>query len=89
MDTEKHLSQILEFAKQRMLYSSNLSILVISETVAIAVFKNRAQIFLAIKPYSVKNKYALRSDRGHWFFHDVPGFNSGILNACGKQQSSG
>jgi len=76
-DTEKHLSQILEFAKQKNGFSQAfIDIGEISDQLQSAVFKNRAQS-LAIKRIQLKT-VRLRSDRDI-VFHDVPGFNSGIL----------
>lgn len=76
-DTEKHLSQILEFAKQKNGFTQSfIDIGEISEQLQSAVFKNRAQS-LAIKRIQLKT-VRLRSDRDI-VFHDVPGFNSGIL----------
>lgn len=76
-DTEKHLSQILVFCKQKNGFSQQfVDIGEISEQLQSAVFKNRAQS-LAIKRIQLKT-VRLRSDRDI-IFHDVPGFNSGIL----------
>jgi hypothetical protein len=76
-DTEKHLSQILEFGKKRTGFSQKfIDIGEIGEQLQAAVFKNRAQS-LAIKRIQLKT-VRLRSDRDI-IFHDVPGFNSGIL----------
>ena len=76
-DTEKHLSQILVFSKQKNGFSQPfIDIGEISEQLQSAVFKNRAQS-LAIKRIQLKT-VRLRSDRDI-IFHDVPGFNSGIL----------
>lgn len=76
-DTEKHLSKILEFGKQKTGFSQKfIDIGEISEQLQSAVFKNRAQS-LAIKRIQLKT-VRLRSDRDI-IFHDVPGFNSGIL----------
>ncbi len=76
-DTEKHLSQILVFCKQKAGFSQHFTdIGEISEQLQSAVFKNRAQS-LAIKRIQLKT-VRLRSDRDI-IFHDVPGFNSGIL----------
>jgi hypothetical protein len=76
-DTEKNLSAILEFSKQKNGFSQHfIDIGEISEQLQSAVFKNRAQS-LAIKRIQLKT-VRLRSDRDI-IFHDVPGFNSGIL----------
>lgn len=76
-DTEKHLSKILEFGKQKAGFTQKfIDIGEISEQLQSAVFKNRAQS-LAIKRIQLKT-VRLRSDRDI-IFHDVPGFNSGIL----------
>ncbi len=76
-DTEKHLSQILIFSKQKNGFTQHfVDIGEISEQLQSAVFKNRAQS-LAIKRIQLKT-VRLRSDRDI-IFHDVPGFNSGIL----------
>ena len=76
-DTEKHLSQILEFAKQKNGFTQKfIDIGEINEQLQSAVFKNRAQS-LAIKRIQLKT-VRLRSDYDI-VFHDVPGFNSGIL----------
>ncbi|MCK9622694.1 MAG: dynamin family protein [Methylobacter sp.] len=76
-DTEKHLTQILVFSKQKAGYTQHFTdIGEISEQLQSAVFKNRAQS-LAIKRIQLKT-VRLRSDRDI-IFHDVPGFNSGIL----------
>jgi len=76
-DTEKHLSKILEFGKQKTGFTQKfIDIGEISEQLQSAVFKNRAQS-LAIKRIQLKT-VRLRSDRDI-IFHDVPGFNSGIL----------
>jgi hypothetical protein len=76
-DTEKHLTKILEFGKQKTGFSQKfIDIGEISEQLQSAVFKNRAQS-LAIKRIQLKT-VRLRSDRDI-IFHDVPGFNSGIL----------
>jgi len=76
-DTEKHLSQILEFGKKKTGFSQKfIDIGEISDQLQAAVFKNRAQS-LAIKRIQLKT-IRLRSDRDI-IFHDVPGFNSGIL----------
>ncbi len=76
-DTEKNLSKILEFGKQKTGFSQKfVDIGEISEQLQSAVFKNRAQS-LAIKRIQLKT-VRLRSDRDI-IFHDVPGFNSGIL----------
>ncbi|WP_333874864.1 dynamin family protein [Methylobacter sp.] len=76
-DTEKHLSEISVFSKQKNGFSQHfIDIGEISEQLQSAVFKNRAQS-LAIKRIQLKT-VRLRSDRDI-IFHDVPGFNSGIL----------
>ncbi|TRW90755.1 dynamin family protein [Candidatus Methylobacter oryzae] len=76
-DTEKHLSDILVFSKQKNGFTQRFTdIGEISEQLQSAVFKNRAQS-LAIKRIQLKT-VRLRSDRDI-IFHDVPGFNSGIL----------
>ena len=76
-DTEQHLNQILVFAKQKAGFTQHFTdIGEISEQLQSAVFKNRAQS-LAIKRIQLKT-VRLRSDRDI-IFHDVPGFNSGIL----------
>jgi len=76
-DTEKHLSEISVFSKQKSGFSQHfVDIGEISEQLQSAVFKNRAQS-LAIKRIQLKT-VRLRSDRDI-IFHDVPGFNSGIL----------
>lgn len=75
-DTEKNLSAIHEFTKQKNGYSQPfIDISEINEQLQSAVFKNRAQS-LAIKRIQLKT-VRLRSDRDI-IFHDVPGFNSGI-----------
>ncbi|MCF7987963.1 MAG: dynamin family protein [Methylovulum sp.] len=76
-DTEKNLSAIYEFSRQKNGFSQSfIDINEISEQLQSAVFKNRAQS-LAIKRIQLKT-VRLRSDRDI-IFHDVPGFNSGIL----------
>ncbi len=76
-DTEKNLNQIYEFTKLKNGYKQSfLDIGEISELLQSAIFKNRAQA-LAIKRIQLKT-VRLRSDRDI-IFHDVPGFNSGIL----------
>ena len=76
-DTEKNLSAILEFSRQKQGFNQPfMDISEISEQLQAAVFKNRAQS-LAIKRIQLKT-VRLRSDRDI-VFHDVPGFNSGIL----------
>ena len=76
-DTEKNLNAIYEFTKHTEGYSQSfIDISEISEQLQAAVFKNRAQS-LAIKRIQLKT-VRLRSDRDI-VFHDVPGFNSGIL----------
>lgn len=76
-DTEKNLSAIDEFSRQKNGFSQSfIDINEISEQLQAAVFKNRAQS-LAIKRIQLKT-VRLRSDRDI-IFHDVPGFNSGIL----------
>ncbi len=76
-DTEKNLSAIYEFSRQKSGFSQSfIDINEISEQLQSAVFKNRAQS-LAIKRIQLKT-VRLRSDRDI-IFHDVPGFNSGIL----------
>jgi hypothetical protein len=76
-DTEKNLHEIYEFAKLKNGYKQGfLDISEISELLQAAIFKNRAQS-LAIKRIQLKT-VRLRSDRDI-IFHDVPGFNSGIL----------
>jgi Dynamin family len=75
-DTEKHLSAIHEFTKQKNGYSQSfIDISEVSDQLQSAIFKNRAQA-LAIKRIQLKT-IRLRSDRDI-VFHDVPGFNSGI-----------
>lgn len=75
-DTEKNLNQIYEFTKKGSLKQPFLDIGEISELLQSAIFKNRAQA-LSIKRIQLKT-VRLRSDRDI-IFHDVPGFNSGIL----------
>jgi len=76
-DTEKNLNQIYEFTKLKNGFKQSfLDIGEISELLQSAIFKNRAQA-LAIKRIQLKT-VKLRSDRDI-IFHDVPGFNSGIL----------
>ncbi len=76
-DTEKNLSSIYEFTKQKNGYKQGfLDIGEISDLLQSAIFKNRAQA-LAIKRIQIKT-VRLRSDRDI-IFHDVPGFNSGVL----------
>ncbi|MDD5228680.1 MAG: dynamin family protein [Methylococcales bacterium] len=76
-DTEKNLNQIYEFTKLKNGFKQSfLDIGEISELLQSAIFKNRAQA-LAIKRIQLKT-VRLRSDRDI-IFHDVPGFNSGIL----------
>lgn len=76
-DTEKNLHSIYEFTRQTEGYSQSfIDISEISDQLQAAVFKNRAQS-LAIKRIQLKT-VRLRSDRDI-VFHDVPGFNSGIL----------
>jgi hypothetical protein len=76
-DTEKNLNAIYEFTKQNEGHSQRfIDISEINEQLQAAIFKNRAQS-LAIKRIQVKT-VRLRSDRDI-IFHDVPGFNSGIL----------
>ncbi len=76
-DTEKNLNAIYEFTKQTEGYSQSfIDISEINGQLQAAIFKNRAQS-LAIKRIQVKT-VRLRSDRDI-IFHDVPGFNSGIL----------
>ena len=75
-DTEKNLNQIYEFTKKGSFKQPFLDIGEISELLQSAIFKNRAQA-LAIKRIQLKT-VRLRSDRDI-IFHDVPGFNSGIL----------
>ena len=75
-DTEKNLSAIHEFTKQKNGYSQSfIDISEVSDQLQSAIFKNRAQS-LAIKRIQLKT-IRLRSDRDI-VFHDVPGFNSGI-----------
>ena len=75
-DTEKNLSAILEFTKQKYGYTQSfIDISEVSEQLQSAIFRNRAQS-LAIKRIQLKT-VRLRSDRDI-VFHDVPGFNSGI-----------
>ena len=74
--TERNLTAIYEFTKQKNGYSQNfIDISEVHEQLQSAVFKNRAQS-LAIKRIQLKT-VRLRSDRDI-VFHDVPGFNSGI-----------
>ena len=75
-DTEKNLIQIYEFTKKGSFKQPFLDIGEISDLLQSAIFKNRAQA-LAIKRIQLKT-VRLRSDRDI-IFHDVPGFNSGIL----------
>lgn len=76
-DTEKHLEAISEFTKLKNGFSQTfMDISEISNHLQEAIFKNRAQS-LAIKRIQLKT-VRLRSDRDI-IFHDVPGFNSGIL----------
>jgi hypothetical protein len=75
-DTEKHLDAINEFTKLKSFSQAFLDISEISSHLQEAIFKNRAQS-LAIKRIQLKT-VRLRSDRDI-IFHDVPGFNSGIL----------
>ena len=75
-DTEKYLNQIYEFTKKGSFKQPFLDIGEISDLLQSAIFKNRAQA-LAIKRIQLKT-VRLRSDRDI-IFHDVPGFNSGIL----------
>ncbi len=76
-DTEKNLDAIHEFTKLKNGFKQSfLDIGEISELLQSAIFKNRAQT-LAIKRIQLKT-VRLRSDRDI-IFHDVPGFNSGIL----------
>ncbi|WP_239649534.1 dynamin family protein [Methylocucumis oryzae] len=76
-DTEKNLSAIHEFSRQKNGFTQAfIDISEISEHLQAAIFKNRAQS-LAIKRIQLKT-VRLRSDRDI-IFHDVPGFNSGIL----------
>ena len=75
-DTEKNLNQIYEFTKKGSFKQPFLDIGEISELLQSAIFKNRAQA-LSIKRIQLKT-VRLRSDRDI-IFHDVPGFNSGIL----------
>ncbi|MBT9097698.1 dynamin family protein [Methylovulum psychrotolerans] len=76
-DTEKHLDAIAEFTKLKSGFSQTfIDISEISHHLQEAIFKNRAQS-LAIKRIQLKT-VRLRSDRDI-IFHDVPGFNSGIL----------
>lgn len=75
-DTEKNLSAIHEFTKQKNGYTQSfIDISEVNEQLQSAIFKNRAQS-LAIKRIQLKT-VRLRSDRDI-VFHDVPGFNSGI-----------
>lgn len=76
-DTDKHLSAIYEFCRQKNGFSQPfVDISEINEHLQSAIFKNRAQS-LAIKRIQLKT-VRLRSDKDI-IFHDVPGFNSGIL----------
>ena len=75
-DTEKNLNQIYEFTKKGSFKQPFLDIGEISDLLQSAIFKNRAQA-LSIKRIQLKT-VRLRSDRDI-IFHDVPGFNSGIL----------
>jgi hypothetical protein len=76
-DTEKNLNAIFEFAKQREGYKQSfLDISEVYEVLQSAIFKNRAQA-LAIKSLQIKTE-KLRNDKDI-IFHDVPGFNSGVL----------
>ncbi|TAL44816.1 MAG: hypothetical protein EPN89_13385 [Methylovulum sp.] len=76
-DTEKNLSAIYEFSRQKSGFTQAfIDISEINEHLQSAIFKNRAQS-LAIKRIQLKT-VRLRSDRDI-IFHDVPGFNSGIL----------
>ncbi|MDD5271427.1 MAG: dynamin family protein [Methylovulum sp.] len=76
-DTEKQLDAISEFTKLKNGFSQSfMDISEISNHLQEAIFKNRAQS-LAIKRIQLKT-VRLRSDRDI-IFHDVPGFNSGIL----------
>jgi len=76
-DTEKNLSAIYEFSRHKSGFTQAfIDISEINEHLQSAIFKNRAQS-LAIKRIQLKT-VRLRSDRDI-IFHDVPGFNSGIL----------
>ncbi len=76
-DTEKNLNAIYEFTKLKNGFKQSfLDIGEISDLLQSAIFKNRAQS-LSIKRIQLKT-VRLRSDRDI-IFHDVPGFNSGIL----------
>lgn len=76
-DTELNLAAILEFSHQKNGFNQPfIDISEIHDNIQAAVFKNRAQS-LAIKRIQLKT-VRLRSDRDI-IFHDVPGFNSGIL----------
>lgn len=76
-DTEQNLNAIYEFTKHTEGFSQNfIDISEINEQLQAAIFRNRAQS-LAIKRIQLKT-VRLRSDRDI-VFHDVPGFNSGIL----------
>jgi len=76
-DTENNLAAILEFVHQQQGFTQPfIDISEIHDNIQAAVFKNRAQS-LAIKRIQLKT-VRLRSDRDI-IFHDVPGFNSGIL----------
>ncbi|MDP2902322.1 MAG: dynamin family protein [Methylovulum sp.] len=76
-DTEKNLSAIYEFSRQKNGFTQAfIDISEINGHLQSAIFKNRAQS-LAIKRIQLKT-VRLRSDRDI-IFHDVPGFNSGIL----------
>jgi hypothetical protein len=76
-DTEKNLDAIYQFTQLKNGFSQAfMDISEISEVLQAAIFKNRAQS-LAIKRIQLKT-VRLRSDRDI-IFHDVPGFNSGIL----------
>jgi hypothetical protein len=76
-DTEKNLNAIHDFTRHTEGYSQSfIDISEINEQLQEAIFRNRAQS-LAIKRIQLKT-VRLRSDRDI-VFHDVPGFNSGIL----------
>ena len=76
-DTEKNLNAIYDFTKHTEGYNQSfIDISEINEQLQEAIFRNRAQS-LAIKRIQLKT-VRLRSDRDI-VFHDVPGFNSGIL----------
>lgn len=76
-DTEQNLNAIYEFTKHTEGFRQNfIDISEINEQLQAAIFRNRAQS-LAIKRIQLKT-VRLRSDRDI-VFHDVPGFNSGIL----------